>query len=93
MDRESETRVGRRFDAAFARIRSKVCRMGMAATWHVGKAADIAERTQGESDDSVLPGAVAGLRRAAEHYDHKRGYRFAEYAQHWIREAIEKRLG
>ncbi len=38
MDRHVEVSIGVRIDAALDRIRSKVCLMGMAGKWHVGKA-------------------------------------------------------
>jgi DNA-directed RNA polymerase sigma subunit (sigma70/sigma32) len=42
-------------------------------------------------DESTISSALVGLRRAAGWYDYKRGYGFEEYAQHWVREAIQKR--
>jgi hypothetical protein len=50
-------------------------------------------RLQPRSDESTLPSALVGLRRAAAYYDYKRGYSFEEYAEAWIQEAIHKRRG
>jgi DNA-directed RNA polymerase sigma subunit (sigma70/sigma32) len=47
--------------------------------------------SQPHSDGSTVSSALVGLRRAATFYDHKRCFDFAEYAQHWIQEAIDKR--
>jgi hypothetical protein len=45
---------------------------------------------QPRPDSSTEATALRALRRAAANYDYKRGYCFAEYAQWWIRDAIEK---
>jgi DNA-directed RNA polymerase sigma subunit (sigma70/sigma32) len=44
-------------------------------------------------DELTYESALVGLQRASKWYDYKRGYGFAEYAQHWIEEAIQKRRG
>jgi hypothetical protein len=49
--------------------------------------------SQPRSDPSTVSSALVGLRRAAAWYDYKGGYSFAEYARHWIQEAIRKRRG
>jgi DNA-directed RNA polymerase sigma subunit (sigma70/sigma32) len=41
VNRELEVRIGVRIDAALDRIRSKICSMGMAAKWHIGRASDL----------------------------------------------------
>src|SRR5690242_15099006 len=41
MDRGLEIRVGTRIDDALGRIRVKMCRLGMASKWHIGKASDL----------------------------------------------------
>ena len=41
MTREVEIRTGRHIDAALGRIQSKVSLMGMAGTWHLGKASEV----------------------------------------------------
>jgi hypothetical protein len=41
VDRDLEVRIGVRIDAAFVRILTKVCSMGMAAKWHIGRASDL----------------------------------------------------
>ncbi len=43
MGRELEVRIGARIDAALDRIRSKVCLLGMAGKWHIGKASDLVQ--------------------------------------------------
>jgi DNA-directed RNA polymerase sigma subunit (sigma70/sigma32) len=47
--------------------------------------------SQSESGPAVLAHAIVGLKRAATAYGYEHTFSFAEYAQHWIREAIAKR--
>lgn len=41
MESELELRIGTRVDEALGRIRSKVCRLGMAGKWHLATALDV----------------------------------------------------
>ena len=59
-------------------------------TIHETLAIEIATSTPG-FDETTLACARFGLRKAADYYDYARVYNFAEYAQHWIREAIERK--
>jgi DNA-directed RNA polymerase sigma subunit (sigma70/sigma32) len=45
-------------------------------------------RKHGDGSPQAVRHALCGLRKAAECYDHRNGYRFATYAQWWIRAAI-----
>jgi hypothetical protein len=47
--------------------------------------------SQPSFDPSMIPIALEGLRKAADWYDHKRGFDFCDYAKWWIRAAIAKR--
>jgi hypothetical protein len=47
--------------------------------------------SQPRSDPSTVSSAMVGLQRAAAWYDYKQGFSFADYAQHWIHEAIDRR--
>ena len=44
----------------------------------------------GPNAADMLQHGFLGLRRAAEKYDHTRGYKFSTYAQPWIRQAIQR---
>ena len=59
-------------------------------TAHQAFALRIAQSQQ-VADESTVSSALAGLRKATAYYDHKRGYSFKEYAQHWVQSFIEKR--
>jgi len=42
--------------------------------------------------DDLVQGAMPGLIRAAEKFDHARGYRFSTYAYNWIKQAIQQQV-
>jgi hypothetical protein len=44
--------------------------------------------TLAPSDPDAVSYALGGLRKAADHYDYRRGYRFSTYAQWWIKKAV-----
>ena len=48
-------------------------------------------KSEPDFDGATLASALYGLRNAAKNYDHRRGYRFAEYAKHWIETYIEEK--
>jgi DNA-directed RNA polymerase sigma subunit (sigma70/sigma32) len=47
--------------------------------------------SESETDPALVQSAIIGLRKAATYYGYEYTFSFAEYAQHWIREAIAKR--
>jgi hypothetical protein len=55
-----------------------------------GYAQEKAEALAGPDPEAVRY-ALAGLRKAAENYNHRRGYPFRTYARHWIETAVRDR--
>ncbi|HEX4611103.1 MAG TPA: hypothetical protein VH092_23130 [Urbifossiella sp.] len=50
-------------------------------------------RSRPDHDAVTTACARAGLQRAANWYDHRPGYSFAEYARPWIQRAVDERRG
>lgn len=48
--------------------------------------------TPGHSAEDMLQSGVLGLSRAADLFDHTRGYKFSTYATWWIRQAVTRDL-
>jgi len=65
---------------------------GELATAHEWFAKQLAQ-SHSPSDPAVLASAKIGLQRASTYYDYREGFGFTSYAQHWIKEAIQKRRG
>jgi RNA polymerase sigma factor (sigma-70 family) len=97
-DAEAED-AGKRLRAARRRCRKDPERLAaivneyvvrnMALVWSI--AARYARRGKTPLPDLVQEGAI-GLRRAAEKYDPRRGYRFSTYATWWVRQAVSRAI-
>lgn len=48
--------------------------------------------TRGLSYEDMVQGGMPGLIRAAEKYQHERGYRFSTYAYNWIKQSMQQQV-
>ena len=78
---------------AYSKVVNKICRHNLrlvvkAVTTYVKSRNDMAMSSPAAAD--LLQQGYFGLRRAAEKFDHKRGFAFSTYAMNWIKQSIHR---
>ena len=86
-----ELRLARRIERGDLEAKDRLVRANLRLVVHVAKRYQREEH--GLSLADLVQEGTVGLVRAAEKFDHRRGYRFSTYATIWIRQSIGRAIG
>jgi RNA polymerase primary sigma factor len=89
LGRDANATQKQRRDAQRARDRLIACNLRL--VYSIAKKS-FPHATPGHSAEDMLQNGVEGLARAADLYDHRRGYKFSTYATWWIRQAVTREV-